>query len=265
MMGLFSQTTRHTFLPSRLFIQVWRRHFMVWQKTATASLVGSLGEPFLYLLGLGYGLGQFVGDIGAMNYLVYVASGILAGSSMNAATFEAIYGGYTRMTQQNTFHAMLATPLTVADVVAGEVFWAATLSLVSGTAIFVIGVLLGAFTPESAMLALPIVFLGGLLFGSMAMVMTAISPSYGFFLYYFTLVTTPMFMFCGVLYPVSSLPATVATLVEGLPLTHVVALLRPLATGQIPPASGLHLAVIIAYTVSSFTLAVALVRRRLIV
>ena len=118
------------------FVQVWRRHFLVWRKTSAASLVGSLGEPFLYLMGMGYGLGRFIGEIEGTSYLVYVTSGILAANSMNTATFEAIYGSFTRLTRQNTFHAMLATPLRVSDVVLGEVFWAATKALIAGTAIF---------------------------------------------------------------------------------------------------------------------------------
>ncbi len=252
-------------IPSYRFVHVWRRHFMVWRKTAMASLAGSLGEPLLYLLGLGYGLGRFVGAIGEMDYMVYVASGILASNSMNTATFEAIYGGFTRMTRQNTFHAMLATPLTVADVVAGEVAWAATRSLISGGAIFLVGMVLGAFSPGSVLMVLPVVVLSGLAFGAMAMVITAISPGYDFFLYYFTLVTTPMFLFCGVFYPVASLPPLVQSLVGVLPLTHVVALLRPVANALPVLDVGFHLAVIVAYALVAFTVAVALVRRRIIV
>ncbi len=253
------------FIPSRRFGQVWLRHFMVWRKTAAASLAGSLGEPFLYLVGLGYGLGRFVGMIGDMDYLVYVASGILAANSMNTATFEAVYGGFTRMVRQNTFHAMLATPLTVADVVAGEVVWAATRSLIAGVAIFIVAMLLDAFPPQAAIMALPVVFLSGLTFGAMAMVVTAISPGYDFFLYYFTLVTTPMFLFCGVFYPVASLPSLVQFLVSSLPLTHVVALVRPAGHGRLPEEIGMNLAVIAIYAMISFVAAVALVRRRIIV
>lgn len=247
------------------FVQVWRRHFLVWRKTSAASLVGSLGEPFLYLMGMGYGLGRFIGEIEGTSYLVYVTSGILAANSMNTATFEAIYGSFTRLTRQNTFHAMLATPLRVSDVVLGEVFWAATKALIAGTAIFFVGSLLGAFPAKTALLALPVVFISGVTFGAMAMVVTAIAPSYDFFLYYFTLVTTPMFLFCGVFYPVDSLPASVRMVAEWLPLTHVIALIRPLTTG-VPLENGLlHLAVLAAFAGVGFWLAVRLVSRRILV
>lgn len=251
--------------PSSRFFQVWRRHFLVWRKTAASSLVASLGEPFLYLLGMGYGLGHFVGSMGDTPYPVYLAAGILAANSMHAATFEAIYGGFTRMTRQNTFHAMLATPLRIADIVAGEVTWAATKSLLSGTAILLVAGLMGAMPAKTAILVLPVVFLSGLIFGSMGMIMTAISPSYDFFMYYFTLVTTPMFLFCGVFYPVESLPPLIRLATQFLPLTHVVALIRPL-TSAIPfQETFLHLGALIIFAVIAFLLAVTLIKRRIII
>lgn len=252
-------------LPSKLFLQVWRRHFLVWRKGSSASLVGTLGEPFLYLMAMGYGLGKFVGTIDGSSYLVFVAAGILAANSMNTATFESLYGGFTRMTRQNTFHAMLTTPLRVSDVVAGEVAWAATKSFIAGIAILLVGTILGAFSFKMTLLALPVIFLSGVTFGALAMMVTAVAPTYDFFLYYFTLVTTPMFLFCGVFYPVHALPESVGTIVDFLPLTHVIQLIRPLANGVIPENSWFHLSLLTLYAFVAFCLAVALVRKRILV
>ena len=250
--------------PSRLFFQAWRRHFLVWRKTGLASLMGSLGEPLLYLLGLGYGLGGLVGQVEGTPYQVFLAAGILAGSAMNSATFEALYGGFTRMTRQHTFNAMLSTPLSVADVVSGEIAWAATKSLIAGTAICLVGLGLGIF-PLTVFTALPVVFLAGLVFAAMGMVMTALSPNYEFFMYYFTLVTTPMFLFCGVFFPTGSLPGIVQPIVTALPLTHVVALVRPLSLGVTPDGIMLHLLVLLGYFLVAAALAIRLVTRRLVV
>ncbi|MBF0357026.1 MAG: ABC transporter permease [Magnetococcales bacterium] len=253
------------FIPAKGFVQVWRRHFMVWKKSAVTSLMGTLGEPFLYLLGMGYGLGRFVGELDGVTYLVYLTAGILAASSMNTATFEALYGGFTRMTRQNTFQAMLATPLRVIDIVAGEVAWGATKSLISGVAIFLVGNLLGSIPSDTAFLVLPVVFLSGMVFTSMALVVVAIAPNYDFFLYYFTLVTTPMFLFCGVFYPVDSLPETVQMVVNMLPLAHVVALIRPLAIGLSVDDPVFHITSLLIYAVGTFFIAVQLLKKRLIV
>jgi lipooligosaccharide transport system permease protein len=252
-------------VPSRRFIQVWRRHFLVWRKSMGTSLMGTLGEPFLYLMGMGYGLGRFVGEIEGISYLVYLTSGILAASSMNTATFEALYGGFTRMTRQNTFHAMLATPLRVADIVAGEVVWGGTKSLISGLAIFLVGNILGSIPSETAFLVLPVVFLSGIVFTAMALVVVAIAPNYDFFLYYFTLVTTPMFLFCGVFYPVDSLPESVQMVTNMLPLAHVISLMRPLTIGLPIENPWFHIVSLLIYGVCTFFLAVQLLKKRLIV
>ncbi|MBF0455141.1 MAG: ABC transporter permease [Magnetococcales bacterium] len=252
-------------LPTKRFFQVWRRHLLVWKKSAATSLMGTLGEPFLYLMGMGYGLGRFVGEIEGVSYLVYLTAGILAANSMNTATFEALYGGFTRMTRQNTFHAMLATPVRVADVVAGEVVWGGTKSLISGTAIFLVGNLLGSIPSSTAFLVLPVVFLSGLVFTAMGLVVMAIAPNYDFFLYYFTLVTTPMFLFCGVFYPVDSLPQTAQLVVNMLPLAHVVSLIRPLTVGVPLEDPVFHVVALLVYAALAFFLATRLLKKRLIV
>ena len=251
------------------FLRAWQRHFLVWRKTFVVSLVGSLGEPLLYLLGMGYGMGKLVGDINGNTYLVFVTAGILASSSMSSATFEVVYGGFTRMTRQNTFHAMLATPLRIVDIVAGEVLWAASKALLAGLAIFLVGYMLGAFpakisTQATILLILPVIFLSGLMFAAMGMIVTAISPSYEYFLYYFTLVITPMLLFCGVFYPVNNLPEMLQKVVAILPLTHVIQLIRPLASGVPVETPLLHLSILAVYTGTAFLLAVTLVKRRIL-
>jgi len=176
-------------------LAVWRRNFMVWRKLAVVSLIGNFGDPFLYLLGLGYGLGLYIGTMGGIPYMAFLASGILCSSAMNTATFEGLYSAFTRMSQQYTWEGMMAAPLGISDIVAGEILWAATKSLISCTAILIVAMLLGGVqTPETAWLALPVVFLTGLCFAAIALVVCALAPSYDFFIYYFTLLVTPMFL-----------------------------------------------------------------------
>ena len=119
----------HLTIPPSLtgaFTAVWRRNLRVWRKLMLPSLMGNFGEPVVYLLALGYGLGRLIGDVEGMSYMVFLASGIICSSALTAATFEALYSAYTRLTQQLTWSAMLATPLTVDEIVFGEIVWAAT-------------------------------------------------------------------------------------------------------------------------------------------
>jgi lipooligosaccharide transport system permease protein len=246
-------------------LAVWRRNALVWRRLIAPSLLINFGEPFLYLLGLGYGLGLFIGKMAGMPYLTFLASGILAASAMNTASFEAMYSVYTRMIPQRTYDAVLATPVEVDDILAGELLWCATKALISGTAILVVAALLGAVHDMAALFALPVLFIAGLCFAGPALVMSALSPGYDFFNYYMTLFITPMFILCGVFYPIDSLPGPLQSFVQVLPLTHAVALLRPLVSDQTVTQPLLHIAVLLAYAAIGYYAAVVLVRRRLLV
>jgi len=246
-------------------LAVWRRNFLVWKKLAAVSMLGNFGDPFLYLLGLGYGLGHYIGEMGGIPYMAFLASGILCSSAMNTATFEALYSAFTRMNQQGTWESILATPIRIQEIIAGEQMWAATKSLISGTAIFIVAGLLGGIQQwDTALLALPVIFLTGLAFAGPALAICAISPSYDFFLYYFTLAVTPMFLFCGVFYPLDTLPAFAQLLAQVLPLTHAVALIRPLLTEMPLTMPWLHVSVLALYAAAGFTLAAHLAARRLL-
>lgn len=250
--------------PSRV-MAVWYRNFLVWRKLMVASLLGNFGDPFLYLLGLGYGLGLYIGDMGGIPYMAFLASGILCSSAMNTATFEALYSAFTRMNQQGTWEGMLATPVRVQEVVAGELVWAATKSLISGTAILIVAGLLGGIqTWETAWLVLPTIFLIGLAFAGPGLVICALAPSYDFFLYYFTLAVTPMFLFCGVFYPIDTLPEFAQVLAQALPLTHAVQLVRPLLTDLPLTHPLLHVAVLVMYALVGYAIAAHLAAKRLL-
>lgn len=237
----------------------------MWRKLIGPAIVMNFGEPALYLLGLGYGLGFFVGQVNELPYLAFLASGIVASSAMTTAAFEGMYSVYTRMVPQRTYEALLATPLEVDDILAGEMLWCATKSVFSSAAILVVAALLGVVAGWQALWVLPVVFLAGMCFAGPAMMMSAVSTSYDFFNYFFVLVITPMYLLCGVFYPVETLPRALQGFIQFLPLTHAVALARPLVTGLPLDGVPLHLAVLAAYAAVSYYLAVVLVRRRLLV
>ena len=112
-------------LPTRRAFCVWRRNLESWKRFAVSFFVANLGEPVFFLLAMGYGLGRFVADLDGVPYAVFLAPGIIASAAMNSATFETTFGSFTRMTEQHTYVAILATPCSVADVVAGDILWAA--------------------------------------------------------------------------------------------------------------------------------------------
>ena len=246
-------------------LAVWRRNILVWRKLLVPALLMNFGEPALYLLGLGFGLGHFVGDMSGMPYLAFLASGIVASSAMTTASFEGMYSVFTRMVPQRTYEAILATPLEVDDILAGEMLWCATKSLFSGLAILAVAALLGVVAGWQALWVLPVVFLIGLCFAGPAMIMSSLASNYDFFNYYFVLLITPMFILCGVFYPISTLPEAVQGAVQVLPLTHAVILTRALVAGAELTQPLLHIGVLALYAAVSYYIAVVLVRRKLLV
>jgi lipooligosaccharide transport system permease protein len=243
---------------------VWKRNARVWRKLAGPALLGNIGEPLLYLVALGFGLGAFVGEVKGMNYITFLASGFVCASVMNTASFEGIYSAYTRMAVQETWTAMLYTPLSVRDILLGEAFWAASKSVLSAFFILLVAGFLGAVHDWQVIWVLPVALLTGVAFAGMALVVTAISRSYDFFLYYFTLLLTPMLLFSGVFFPIEGMPPIVQQAAGLLPLTHAIELVRPLMTGQPVDGVVLHLAVLLFYAVVSLVVAGRLIEKRLL-
>ena len=255
------------FLPPRLsrrFFHVWRRNFLVWRKLAIPSMLGNLADPMLYMLGLGYGLGSLLPQVDGTPYITFLAAGTVCYSTMNSASFEALYSAFSRMQVQKTWDAILNTPMGLDDVVLAEVVWAASKSVLSGSAIVAIIWVLGLSHSPLTLWIIPLTLLIGLTFGGLGLVMTSFAPTYDFFMYYFTLVITPMVLLCGVFFPIAQLPLVFQYVAAALPLTHAIALVRPLVQDQIPGTWWLHVAVLVAYAIVSFYVALVLIRRRLL-
>ena len=257
--------TRFYALPhiSIRFIPIWRRHFLVWKKVAATSILGHLADPVIYMLGLGYGLGSMLPQMEGTSYLLFLAGGTVCYSTMNSASFEALYSGFSRMHEQRTWDAILNTPVTLDDVVLAEILWAASKSLMAGMAVLLVIWLLGLSHTLLSLWTIPLALLVGLCFASLGFIMTALAPSYDFFMYYFTLVITPMMLLCGVFFPVTQLPSILQTVSAILPLSHAVDIARPLLNGAFPSHAVQHVAVLLVYTLAGFYVSLVLFRRRL--
>jgi lipooligosaccharide transport system permease protein len=250
---------------STRWLPVWHRNFLVWRKLAIPSILGNLADPLLYMLGLGYGLGQFLGEVQGVPYLTFLAAGTLAYSVMNSATFETLYSSFSRMHVQKTWEAILNTPLTLNDVLLGEWLWAASKSLLSGLAILVVIWALGLYRDFAlTLLLLPVIALTGLCFSGLGLMVNARAPNYDFFMYYFTLAITPMVLLSGVFYPPDALPGWLAAAAAWLPLTHAIELARPLVLGRLPEAPLLNAAVLLAYAVGGYAIGLRWTRQRLL-
>ncbi len=246
------------------FLHVWRRNLLVWRKLAIPSMLGNLADPMLYMLGLGYGLGGLLPQMQGGSYVAFLAGGVVCSSTMFTASFEAMYSAFSRMHVQRTWDAIINAPLSLDDVVLGEWVWAASKSLLSGCAVLLVATALGVVGSPLALWIIPVILLAGLVFAGLGLIITALSPSYDFFMYYFTLAITPMMLLSGVFFPLTQLPVWAQAAAQVLPLTHAVALSRPLMNGLTPDHVGLHLLVLALYAGVSYGVARHLLRKRII-
>jgi lipooligosaccharide transport system permease protein len=211
--------------------RVWQRHLTVYTKLYKSSIALNFVEPVLYLVALGLGLGAFVKEINGVPYIKFIAPGIIASSSMFAAIYECTYGTYVRMTYQKTFDAILSTPVNIDDLVAGELMWGAAKSLLYGTIIIIVISLFGLVDSPLIILAVPLLFITGLIFAEISIIFTAIVPGIDTFNYFYTLFMTPMFLFSGIFFPLDNLPTIVSKIAFFTPLYHLVNICRAFSSG----------------------------------
>jgi lipooligosaccharide transport system permease protein len=259
--------------PPELSLRFWPvflRNLLVWRKLAIPSLVGNIAEPLMWLVAFGYGMGALVGQVtvgGAghevkVPYILFLASGSICMSAMQAASFEALYSAFSRMHVQKTWDGIMNAPVRLDDIVLAEMLWAAFKSLFTVTAILVVMLILGISYSPKLLVAWPILLGVGITFSCMALIFNALAKGYDFFTYYFTLFLTPMMFLSGIFFPLEQLPAVVRTISSWLPLTNAVELVRPLFMDQWPEHPWRHLGVLTVFAALSFWVALALTRKR---
>jgi lipooligosaccharide transport system permease protein len=234
-------------------------------KTYRVNFIPPLVEPIFYLVGLGFGLGGFVQPQEGLPYIVFIAPGLVATSMMFSSFYECTFASFVRMYYQKTFDAIIATPLSLEEVIAGELLWGATKSLINS--VIVLGVIFafGLVSSPLFLLILPLSFLVGLLFSAIAMCFTAIVPNIDSFNYPAFLFITPMFILSGTFFSMTSLPEAARTLANVFfPLTHAVALTRALTVGRLSATLLLNLTWLLVTTPFFFVLSINLMKKRLI-
>jgi lipooligosaccharide transport system permease protein len=245
---------------------VFLRNLLVWRKLAVPSLLGNIAEPLMWLVAFGYGMGALVGQVNLhgekVPYIVFLASGSICMSAMNAASFEALYSAFSRMHVQKTWDGIMNAPVSLDNVVMAEMLWAAYKALFTVT--IILGVMLALGISSSPKLAVAWLVLAGagITFSCVALVFNALAKGYDFFTYYFTLFLTPMMFLSGVFFPRDQLPDIIRLVSDWLPLTNAVELVRPMFLDRWPESPLRHIAVLAAYAVGAFWLALALTRRR---
>jgi lipooligosaccharide transport system permease protein len=252
--------------------KVWRRNFDVFMKTFKVSFFPPLLEPIFYLAAMGAGLGALITQqIEGQSYIQFIAPALVSITIMYSSFFECTYGSFVRMYYQKTFDAIIATPISVEEVIAGEILWGATRSLIGGSIVLAVVAGFGLVaTPLISsplfVLVLPLAFFAGLMFSAIGICFTALAPNIDFFNYPQYLFITPMFLLSNTFFPLTllhNLPLQIFSQAV-LPLTHTVNLTRWSIFGSGDLSFVLSLIWIAAVTAVFFVLAINLMKKRLI-
>ena len=251
--------------------QVSSRSFRVWQRNRDVFLrlwktdaIPVLIEPVVILGVMGLGLGRVVQDLEGQSYLEFIGPGVLAAYVMFAAVFENSWNSYVRMEVRRTFDAIIATPLSIEDVITGEILWGTTRALITGTVILVVLTVIGVVQSPTAILILPMAALQGFLFGSLAMTYTSKVPSVNAFNYLFSVFIYPMFMLSGVFFPLEELPRALQIVAWFLPLTPAVRVSQGLISGDMELIMLWSVLLMVAEALFFYSLALRFMRKRLI-
>ena len=262
---------------------VWRRNLEVFTKTLAVNFLPALLEPILYLAAFGLGFGALLGSTALPgfngNYIQFIAPGLIAIAVMYGSFFECTYASFVRMYFQKTFDAIIATPVSVEEVIAGELLWGATRAAINGTIVLAVVAGVGLFftpivTSPYALLIPVVAFFGGLLFSSIAMCFTASAKTIDFFNFPTFLFITPMFLVSNTFFPLTIAHSKALEVIAlgVFPLTQIVDMARGLMSGSMMSLAGLNplsmwvfaIAWIAVATLVFFILAIHMMKKKLI-
>jgi lipooligosaccharide transport system permease protein len=249
--------------PLEFFFAQYRR---VWRGTIVSTVV----TPVVYLLAFGYGLGTLV-DRSAnlpegVTYLEFVAPGLLAATAMQIASFEASWPVLSAIKWSRQYHAMLATPLRIADIVLGHQAFIAFRMFMTATVYLAAIAAFGAVESPLGVLAIPVTVLVGLAFAAPIAAWGAHTETDASFVAIFRFVILPMFLFSGAFFPIEQLPGALQVVAWAMPLSHGVSLCRMLTLGDVDSAIALgNLAYLLAFTSAGLVAAYYSYRKRLVV
>ena len=257
-----------TWRLSRRFIRVWQRNLTVYQRIWKVVFLPPLLEPVFYLLAFGVGLSVLVGTVqyrgNAVTYMAFIAPALIAISIMQNAFFETTYASFVRMYYQKTFDAMMATPLSLEEIMTGEIIWGATKSVMATCIMQGVISLFGLVHYPEGLLIIPIAFVGGMAFGSIGLFFTGMVRAIETFNLPVFLFVTPMFLFSGTFFPLENLPHWAQAVAMAFPLTHLVNLTRALCFGRLDLSLYWSFSYLVAFTLVFFPLALRTMHKRLV-
>ena len=243
-------------------------HAALYRRTWKGTIFVSFVSPLLFLAAMGLGLGSLISQgpvrtVDGVSYLAFLAPGLLAATTMQTAYVETTYPIIAKIQWLRTYDGMLATPLTIGNVVVGEICWLAFRLATVAIIFFLVMLLFGTVHTTLAPLAILVAILNGLAFGAPILAFTATQKTDNAFSVIGRFIITPLFLLGGAFFPIHQLPQFLQGIAWLTPLAHGVALARGLTIGRITSSAGVDVVVLLGYATVGIIAASITMRRRL--
>jgi lipooligosaccharide transport system permease protein len=244
------------------------REARIWRRLWRGSVFSGLVSPVLFLGAMGLGLGGLVDrrttDVGGVDYLTFIAPGLLAASAMLNAAGGALWPVVSGHKWMGHYRAATATPLRPADVYAGYLGWLGIHTALHAVPYVAVAALVGGVPSPWGVLAVPVAVLAALAFAAPLAAYAVSQDSDAHFAAIMRLIVIPLFLFSGTFFPLEQLPAGLRPVAWVTPLWHGVELCRSATTGTVDPAPALlHLAMLVACIAAGAAWGVRTFTRRL--
>lgn len=210
---------------------MWLRELKRYVRSKS-RIVGSLGQPLLFLLALGYGLGSVFSAAGKGNYIDFLAPGIIGMSLIFTAIFSGIQVIWDR--QFGFLKETMVAPVSRFNIMIGRTLGGATVATIQGCVVFFLALVPG-FRPYNWFLVLPailVMLLIALLFTALGTgIASQLQDMQGFQLIMNFLVM-PLFFLSGAIFPLTGLPTALTIITKFDPLSYGIDALRILLSGS---------------------------------
>ena len=241
---------------------------LIYRRIWRGSIAVSFFTPLFFLAAMGIGLGGLVnrasGGVNGVPYLDFLAPGLIAAACMQTAAIEAMYPILAKIMWDKTYDAVLATPVTIPDLIRGEIIWITIRMFVVATMFWIVMFAFGIGHSAEAVLAIPASIVTGLAFATPIMAFTATRRNDSGFAAINRFVIIPLYLLGGTFFPIAKLPLALQVLAWATPLAHGVALTRGVVLGTVTwPDAVLHLLVPLAYFAAGLLIVRALLVKRL--
>jgi len=251
-------------------LRIFEHQLVAYRRVWRGTLFVSFGQPVLFLLAFGVGIGALIDDdvassqrIGDVPYLAFVAPGLLAAACMVTAMVDSTWPVMAGIKWTRQYHGMLASPLTSTDLVHGQVVWLTFRCMITAIAM---GLVLAIPSDTRSLGLIGSVAVGGLTGLAFGLPITAWTMSIereSLFTGLGRFVITPMYLFAGAMFPISQLPRPFRLIAYATPLYHGVELSRGFALGTLDSSAGIHVSVLVAFAVGGYLCALRTYPRRL--